>query len=481
MCRYSMSKNKVLSGLSWSFAEKLLTDLVSTVVTIVLARLLLPEDYGLVALVTIFINISLIFVSTGLGTAVIQNKDADDEQIATIFYVNLILGVLMYVVLFFCAPLIASSKNNAELVALVRVLGLRIPITSVYNIQHAHIKKRMEFKKFFYSSFLGTVLAGIVGISMAYMGYGAWALVFSTLTDSVVDSLVLFYTTKWLPKPTLKIKKSRKMIDFGLKILVKEFISRAYTQLRGLIIGFKYTAADLAYNTKGQKFPQMFNEIVDSTVMRVILPVLSEQQDEKHRMKQTVKVSFKMFAFIITPVMVGLIACADRFIPLLLTDNWIDCIPYLRAYCIVYLLYPLSKMDERAIEACGMGGALIKKQMFTTGFSVLCIIVSTLFFDAAIYIIFGLVISTLFETIVTINLSTRIIDYSLLEHAVDISKTLISSFVMGVIVYFIGFIPFNDLITLLLQVIAGVLIYTALSVVIKDDSAVMLLKMIRKK
>ena len=476
-----MSKNKVLSGLSWSFAEKLLTDLVNTVITIVLARLLMPEDYGLVALVTIFINISLIFVSTGLGTAVIQNKDADDEQIATIFYVNLILGILIYIVLFFCAPLIASSKGNTELVALVRVLGLRIPITSVYNIQHAHIKKRMEFKKFFYSSFLGTVLAGAVGISMAYMGYGAWALVFSTLTDSVVDSVVLFFTTKWLPKPALKIKKSMKMIDFGLKILVKEFISRTYTQVRGLIIGYKYTAADLAYNTKGQKFPQMFNEIVDSTVIRVMLPVLSEQQDEKHKMQETVKVSYRMFMFVVAPIMIGLIATADRFIPLLLTNNWIDCVPFLQAYCVVYLLYPISKMDERAIEACGMGGTLIKKQVLTTTFSVVCIVISTVCFDSAIYLIFGLIVSTLFETIVTVNLSSKIIGYSFLEHRYDVRKTIAVSAVMGVAVYFIGLLPLSDLLALLAQIFAGVILYAALSILAKDESALLLLNLLKGK
>ena len=190
-----MGKNKILSGISWSFAEKLLTDLVSTVITIVLSRILMPEDYGLVALVTIFITISSIFVTTGLGTALVRDKNATEEQMATIFYLNVILGIVIYLILFLCAPLIAGYRGNTELVALVRVMGLKIPISSVYNIQHAHVKKKMEFRLFFWSSLAGTVMSGVVGITMAYMGFGAWALVWSTLTDNIMDSIVLFFTT----------------------------------------------------------------------------------------------------------------------------------------------------------------------------------------------------------------------------------------------------------------------------------------------
>lgn len=476
-----MGKNKILSGISWSFAEKLLTDLVSTVITIVLSRILMPDDYGLVALVTIFITISSIFVTTGLGTALVRDKNATEEQMATIFYLNVILGIVIYLIVFLCAPLIAGYRGNSELVALVRVLGLKIPISSVYNIQHAHVKKKMEFKLFFWSSFIGTIMSGVVGITMAYMGFGAWALVWSTLTDNIVDSIVLFFTTRWFPKPVLRIKECAAMIDFGFKVLIKEFINRVYAQLRGLIIGLKYTSADLAYNTKGQKFPSMFIEIVNTTVIRVMLPALSEIQDDQEKTRQLMRVSTQLMLFVFVPVMVGLFSLADNFVVVLLTDKWIECVPFIRVYCVVYMIQPFAIMDERVLEAEGLGGLMIKKQAIDTLFSILMIFAALFCFDGAIYIAFSLVLSTLFGVIFTIYLASKNTKYSILEHIKDNYSIFAVAIIMGIAVFLVGKIDLNVFVSFGLQIVVGVIVYAGLALVLRLEPAMYIIDFLKKK
>ena len=476
-----MGKNKILSGISWSFAEKLLTDLVSTVITIVLSRILMPEDYGLVALVTIFITISSIFVTTGLGTALVRDKNATEEQMATIFYLNVILGVVIYVFLFLCAPLIADYRGNTELVALVRVLGLKIPISSVYNIQHAHVKKKMDFRLFFWSSFIGTVMSGVVGITMAYMGFGAWALVWSTLTDNIMDSIVLFFTTKWFPKPVLKIKECSSMIDFGFKVLVKEFINRVYAQLRGLIIGLKYSSADLAYNTKGQKFPSMFIEIVNTTVIRVMLPALSEIQDDKDKMRFIIKTSTQLTMFVIVPIMMGLFATADNFITILLTDKWIGAVPYIRIYCLVFMIQPLCVIDERVLEAYGLGNTLIKKQILDTVISLGAIVLALIYYDGAIYIAFSLVVCTFIGVFLNIYLAARETDYGILDHIKDNNSIFMIAIIMGIVVFLMGRIDLNVFVSFGLQIVVGVIVYAGLALVFKLEPAMYIIDFLKKK
>ena len=476
-----MGKNKILSGISWSFAEKLLTDLVSTVITIVLSRILMPEDYGLVALVTIFITISSIFVTTGLGTALVRDKNATEEQMATIFYLNVILGIVIYLILFLCAPLIAGYRGNSELVDLVRVLGLKIPISSVYSIQHVHVKKKMEFRLFFWSSLAGTVMSGVVGITMAYMGFGAWALVWSTLTDNIMDSIVLFFTTKWFPKPTLKIRECKPTIDFGLKVLVKEFINRVYAQLRGLIIGLKYSSTDLAYNTKGQKFPSMFIEIVNTTVIRVMLPTLSEIQDDKEKVRYVIKTSTQLTMFVIVPIMMGLLATADNFITILLTDKWADSVPYIQIYCLVFMIQPLCVVDERVLEAFGLGNTMIKKQVFDTIISIGVIVLALILFDGAIYIALSLVVSTFIAALMNVYLAGRETGYGIIDHLKDNGSIFVIAIIMGLCVYLTGRIEMNVFLSFGLQIVVGVVVYAGLSLMLKLEPAMYIIDFIKKK
>lgn len=458
-----ISRNSIFSNISWSFAEKLLTDVINLLISVVLARLLYPEDYGLVALVQIFITISSIFVTCGMGTALIQNKEASDVQISTIFYLNVFVGLALYIILFFMAPIIAKFRGNQELTAIIRVLSIKVPLSSVYSIQHSYIQKRMEFKKFFLSSLVGTLASGAVGIIMAYSGYGVWSLVFATLIDQILDSLILFITTKWIPKFKFNLKESERTIIFGFKLLVLELIGRLYEQSRSLVIGLKYNSADLAYNSKGAKFPQQINDLTNSVAIKVLFPVLSNIQDDKEKMIATVRESVIASTYVLSPLLMGFAAVSNKIIPLLLTDKWIGAIPYIQIYCFIYLTSPVSALDNRIIQACGRSDYLFKYNIITISFNIALLFVVVLCFDKPIAIAESLLVCSVFSSYILSKSVEKITGYTVKEHIKDVLPNYILVFSMMIVVYYIGLIKINNILLLVFQILSGACYYLVLS------------------
>ena len=471
---------KIVSGVSWSFAEKVLTDIVNLMISIVLARLLYPEEYGLVALIQIFVNISSIFVTSGMGNALIQKKDSSEEQISTIFYLNFVLGICLYVIIFVLAPYLTRMQGNEELTWLLRVLAIKIPVASVYNIQNAYIKKNMQFKKFFFSSLAGTIVSGIVGITMAFMGFGAWALVISMLADQIMDSFILFFTTKWFPKFRINIKSSIRIIKYGLSILATELISKVYTQLRSLIIGVKYSSEDLAYNSKGAKFPQMISELTDALIIRVMFPVFSSYQDDVEKLKLILRQSIQISFFFLAPLLVGLATTSYNFIPFLLTEKWVGAIPYMQVFCISYLTHPIVGLDLRTIQSLGKGRDLIKLQTIKTVFGLIVIGLTVFFFNTAFTVTASVLVTEVFNTLITMSMVNKYLSYSIKDHIKDNLSTLIITIIMGVVVLFVGMLPFNDFVELLLEVVIGGLVYLSLSFAFRIKPAMLALKMVKK-
>ncbi len=207
-----MEKTKVVSGLFWKFAERIGAQGVNLIVSVILARILAPEDYGLIALITIFITISNVFIESGMGTALIQKKDVDIKDFSTVFYFNILTSILMYAILYLISPLIANFYNNSQLVPVVRVLGLTLVISGLKGVQNAYISKKMIFKKFFIATIVGTIISAIVGIVMAYKGFGVWALVTQQLTNTTIDTIMLWITVKWRPTLEFSFERLKRII-----------------------------------------------------------------------------------------------------------------------------------------------------------------------------------------------------------------------------------------------------------------------------
>lgn len=475
-----MKLSKILSNISWSLAEKVMTELMSSVVTILLARLLVPEDYGYVALAQVFINLSSILVTCGLGTALIQNKNIDEEQISTVFYLNIIIGIFVYFVLFITAPALAFYKGNLDLVPFIRVLALRIPIASIYSIQHSYIQKKMQFKKFFFSSFVGTVASCVVGVAMAFSGYGAWALVFSSLIDQTIDCIFLFFSTRWLPKFRISINKTFKTIKFGINVLLIEIVSRSYDQLRNIIIGIKYSSADLAYNTKGLKFPVAIDGLTNAIVAKVIFPVLSELQDNKEKMNKVLRRNISISSYILIPMLIGFASISDRLIPFLLTDKWSKVIPYIKIYCFIYIFGPLNITFNRSLQAIGDGKKLMLINVVSTITDIIILVICLCCFDTAFAVATSHLLSCLVNCPLIFAIAGKEINYSIKNYISDNGATLLSAIIMGIIVQACGLLIENALLCLIVQILIGVIVYLLASLMFSNENMFTLLNYIKE-
>ena len=358
-----MSSNKVFSNFIWRFAERCGAQGVTFVVSIVLARLLDPSVYGTVALVTVFTTIMQVFVDSGMGSALIQKKDADDLDFSSVFYFNIMMCSVLYLIMFVAAPFIAAFYKTPELTPVVRVLSLILIISGVKNVQQAYVSKNMLFKKFFFSTLGGTIGAAIVGITMAYLGFGVWALVAQMLFNTAVDTTILWITVKWRPKKMFSLQRLKGLFSYGWKLLVSSLIDTVYNDLRQLIIGKIYSKSDLAQYNQGKKFPALIVTNINTSIDSVLLPTMSKAQDSANTVKNMTRRAIKTSTYLMMPFMVGLAVCAEPLVRLIITEKWLPCVPFLRIFCFTYAFYPIHTANLNAIKAMGRSDLFLKLEI----------------------------------------------------------------------------------------------------------------------
>ena len=348
-----MNSNKVLSNFFWRFFERCGAQGVTFIVSIILARLLDPDVYGTVALVTVFTTIMQVFVDSGMGNALIQKKEADNLDFSSVFFFNISVCSLLYLIMFIAAPFIAAFYKMPELTSVVRVLSLILIISGVKNVQQAYVSRNMQFKKFFFSTIGGTIGAAVVGIVMAYLGFGVWALVVQMLFNAAVDTLILWITVKWRPKMMFSFQRLKTLFSFGWKLLASSLLDRVYNDLSQHIIGKLYSSNDLAFYNQGKKFPHLIVTNINTSIDSVLLPTMSKAQDDKNVVRSMTRRAIKTSTYIMMPVMIGLAVCAESLVSLILTDKWLPCVLFLRVFCITYAFYPIHTANLNAIKAMG--------------------------------------------------------------------------------------------------------------------------------
>ena len=482
MGNYNGLKRKVVSGLFWKFAERILAQGVSFVISLVLARLLSPQNYGTVALVVVFINIANVFVSNGLGEALIRKKDAGDLDFSTIFYCSFFLAGLLYLILYVLAPQIALVYKNVELIKYIRVLALQIPLSAIKTIQHSYVSKKMIFKKFFFSTFGGTVISGIIGIVMAYKGLGVWAIIAQYLINSIIDMIILFITVPWRPKLLFDFTIAIDLFRYGWKLTAASLINAIYGELRSLLIGKVYSEVDLGLYSKGNQFPSLIISNINDSISSVLFPALSTAIDEADKLKKMIRKAMQVSAFVIFPMMIGMIAVAENMISVLLTDKWLECVPYLRLCCIFWMFQPIQTANIQALKAIGRSDICLKLEIVKKIIGFTLLIMSVRFGVYAIVMSNTLV--GFISMILNIEPNRRIINYGYIEQIKDISPALFHSIMMGILIYFVGMMPFNRIIVLLLQILTGVVIYSFSTVITKvegQEYVINIIKGVRRK
>jgi len=455
------TKSLVLSGLFWKIMERGGSQGIQFIITISLARLLLPEDYGLIALVVIFISIAGVFVQSGLNTALIQKRDTDEIDFSSVFYISLVIAGALYLVIFFTAPFIASFYHEPQLTPVYRVLSITLFFGALNSVQNAVIAKKMQFKKLFSSSTGAILVSGTVGIYMAYTGFGIWALVGMQISSQLMVSLILWFSVKWRPRLLFSLERVKSLFSFGWKLLVSSLIDTIYMDLRGLIIGKMFKPEMLGFYNRGQQFPSLFVTNITGSIGSVMLPVLSSQQDNIPRVKDMVRRAIVTSSFMIFPMMVGLAVTAEPLVKILLTDKWLSCVPFLQIFCAVYALWPIHTANLQAINAMGRSDIFLKLEIIKKVIGLVILGVTVFYGVYAIAV--GQILSGIISTFINAYPNQKLLNYSYIEQCKDIMPSLVLSLVMGVVVYNIQCLGMSVWATLISQVLVGIVLYVGLA------------------
>lgn len=451
------SKTNIITGFFWSYAERCGAQIVTFLVSVVLARLLSPDDYGTIAIVTVFTTILQVFVDSGLGTALVQKKNADEIDFSSVFYFNVLACLVLYAVMFLAAPYIAKFYGDDSLTAIVRVIGLTIIISGVKNIQQAYVSRNMLFKRFFFATLGGTVFSAFVGIGMALRGFGVWALVAQQISNPAIDTLILWITVKWRPRKVFSWKRLQSLLGYGSRLLASSLISTTYNNVRNLIIGKLYSTADLAYYNQGEKFPKLIVGNVNTSIDNVLLPAMSSEQENKKRVKDMTRRAMKVSVYIMAPLMIGMAFCAETIVRLVLTEKWIQCVPYLRIFCITYMFYPIHTANLSAIKAMGRSDLYLKMEICKKVVDIILLLVTMNISVSAMA--YSLLASSVWGQIVNSWPNRKLLDYPYRNQLMDILPSILLACCMGGLVAAIPLLGWSDLPTLVVQVLMGAAFY----------------------
>lgn len=463
-----MNQKSVFYNLFWRFAERCGAQAVSLVVSIILARLLAPEAYGTIALAMVFINILQVFVDSGMGTALIQKKDADDLDFSSVFYFNIAACLVLYAGLFLAAPSIAQFYGDPALTALVRALSLTVVVSGVRNIQQSYVSRHLLFKRFFFSTIGSTLASAVVGIAMAYAGFGVWALVGQSLSNVVTGTIILWATVPWRPRRMFSWQRLKSLLSFGWKLLVSSLLDTGYNNLRSLIIGKLYSSADLAYYNQGDKLPNLVITNINASIDSVLLPTMANEQDDPARVRSMTRRAIKTSTYVMAPLMMGLAACAEPLIRLILTEKWLPCVPFLRIFCITYMFWPIHTANLNAIKALGRSDLFLKLEIVKKIVG-LTILLCTMW-HGVMAMAYSLLLSSVLSQIINSWPNRKLLRYHYLNQLADILPALLLACAMGLAVYCIQFLGWGDLPTLCVQVPVGAALYLAGSALLRLDS-----------
>lgn len=463
-----MNKKDILSNLAWRFAERFGARFVEFIVAVVLARILSPNDYGLIALVTVFITLLNVFVDSGMATALIQKTDADDVDFSTVFFFNVTLCTILYALIYLLAPLIAKFYENTIFIPVIRILGLTIVISGLKNVQQAYVSRNMLFKRFFFATLSGTLMAAILGIGMAYAGFGIWALVLQQVVNTAIDTLILWFTVRWRPKKTFSFFRLKALFHYGWKLLISALLNTTYENLRSLIIGKRYTASDLAYYNQGHRFPSFMVTNINNSIDSVLFPALSSVQDDREKVRNMTRRAIKISTYIMAPLMMGLAFTAEAVVRVVLTEKWLSCVVFLRVFCISFMFYPIHTANLNAINALGRSDLFLKLEIWKKGIGIITILV------AVNISVEAMACSSLFTGLCSQIINTwpnrKLLNYSYFDQIEDILPGILLALFMGILVYPIKMIGLPDILLLCVQIMMGAIIYVLGSIIFKIDS-----------
>ena len=430
-------KSKVAKGAVWALLEKLSTQAVGFVVSMVLARLLTPNDYGMVALTGIFFAVAGVLVDGGFGNALIQKKDADDLDFNSVFYISLLLSFFVYAALFFAAPWIADFYDVRELTMIVRISAICFLFNAVNAIQNAELTKKMLFHLSFRVSLIISGTSAVCGITLAILGYGVWALVWATLISGFVGVVARWFIIAWRPRFMFSFQRLGPLFSFGWKMAVSGLLDAAFTNINGLLIGKIYTKSDLAYVNKGNALPSLAMNQVNDTLGRVSFPALVLMQDDRVKLRDAMRRMIQCSTFLVFPLMVAIAVCSHSIIRLLFGSQWTPAAPYMKLACFTFALWPFHTINLKGIMALGRSDVFLKLEVIKKTACILVIALACRLGVLPWMMVTAFVLGP-FSVIVNVWPNKKLLDYTLGMQLYDVMSTALICIAEALVIFGIG-------------------------------------------
>ena len=458
-------KHKTIGGASWSFLDNISNQGITFLVGLVLARLLSPEEYGLIGIITIFIAVFNSIVDSGFSNALIRKNDANDIDYNTVFFTNLVVSLFLFVVLYVSAPAIGVFFNRPLLIPLLRVMGLVIIINAFAIIQRTILIKKVDFKTQTKASLISSISSGVIGICMALYGLGVWSLVGQQLSRQLLNTACLWLFSRWYPKFQFSCNSFWGLFKFGWKLLVSGLIDTIWREINNVVIGKCYSPATLGQYARAQQFASICSSNLTSVVQRVSYPVLSSVQDEKERLKNGYKRIIKVTMLLTFTLMLGLAAVSKPMILVLIGNQWLPCVPYLQIICLQMMLYPLHSLNLNMLQVQGRSDLFLKLEIIKKIIAVGPLLLGV--FVNIYWMLGGSVITGFIAYYLNAYYSGPFLNYSIKEQVKDILPSFGVAVAMAVPVFAMSFIPMNPCIMLPLQIVLGAIITISICEVTK--------------
>jgi len=463
MSNTSKARENLLANTIWRFAEQFGMQLVQFITQLVMARLLLPSDFGLVAMMTVFITIAQVFVDSGLGQALIQKKEIDNVDLSSVFFMNLCVSLLLYLVLFIFAPVIASYYNESVLINLLRVHGLVIIINSLNVVQTSVMIRQMEFKKSFLRGSIGIIIQGIVGVTLALYGFGVWAITISHIARSISVTVVLWYTVKWKWDSNFSLSRIKELFKYGSGILLTSLTNTIFTNIHTLVIAKKFNSSNLGYYNRGDQLPRLVTNNITMPISAIIFPVMSREQDNLIKLKSIIQKFIIVGTYATFPAMMLLFVLSKPIILLLLTDKWLGAVPYMQFACIKFAFAPMHDANLQALKAIGKSDVFFKLSVIKNTIAIIVLIITVQY---GIYVVaIGAVLCSFISLLINIAPIGKHLNYNHLSQFKDVIPAFIISCVSIIVVVLIGI--YGTYFVLLIQITSYLIVYLILSKVFR--------------
>lgn len=449
-------KNKTVNGVGWSAADAILGQGVTFLVGIVLARLLSPTEYGLIGIISIFIVVLNGVVDSGFANALIRKQDTTNDDYNTMFYTNLSFSILLYVGLYFCAPLIASFFERAELVDLTRVMGLVLIINALCHTQVTILTKKVDFKTKTKASLTSAIISGIVGIVLAYLGFGVWALVAQQLTRQLLYAVCLWYFIKWVPTLSFSTASFKYMWGFGWKLLLSGLLNNIWNQLYQVVVGKFYSPATLGQYSRSREYANLLSMNFTTIIQRVSYPVLSELQDNRERMVNGYRKIIKMTMFVTAVSMISMGAVAEPLIYCLIGPQWHEAASYLPLICISLSLYPLHAINLNMLQVQGRSDLFLILEIIKKAIAIgpICLGI----FVGIQWMLVGSIVTGFVSFFLNSYYTGKKLQYSSWMQLRDVAPSYAVAFIIALAVYFLKFLPISYFIILPIQILVGIVV-----------------------